>query len=58
VGSSCEFVIEPSGSIKCWETIEWLHSRWAYRVLLNSIELVSKNYPIEYKGFLIVLISS
>jgi hypothetical protein len=19
----CEFVIEPSGSIKCWETIEW-----------------------------------
>jgi hypothetical protein len=23
VGSSCEFGIEPSGSIKCWETIEW-----------------------------------
>jgi hypothetical protein len=21
--SSCEFGIEPSGSIKCWETIEW-----------------------------------
>jgi hypothetical protein len=20
---SCEFGIEPSGSIKCWETIEW-----------------------------------
>jgi hypothetical protein len=22
--SSCEFGIEPSGSVKCWETIEWL----------------------------------
>jgi hypothetical protein len=21
--SSCEFGIEPSGSIKCWKTIEW-----------------------------------
>jgi hypothetical protein len=21
--SSCEFGIEPSGSMKCWETIEW-----------------------------------
>jgi hypothetical protein len=20
---------EPSGSIKCWETIEWLHSTWS-----------------------------
>jgi hypothetical protein len=23
VESSCEFGIEPSGSIKCWETVEW-----------------------------------
>jgi hypothetical protein len=22
----CEFGDEPSGSIKCWETIEWLHN--------------------------------
>jgi PAS domain-containing protein len=22
---SCEFGIEPSGSMKCWETIEWLN---------------------------------
>jgi hypothetical protein len=22
-GSSCEFGIEPSGSMQCWETIEW-----------------------------------
>jgi hypothetical protein len=21
--SSCEFGIEPTGSMKCWETIEW-----------------------------------
>jgi hypothetical protein len=24
VESSCEFGIEPLGSTKCWETIEWL----------------------------------
>jgi hypothetical protein len=23
VASSCEFGIEPSSSMKCWETIEW-----------------------------------
>jgi hypothetical protein len=23
VEGSCEFGIEPSGSMKCWETIEW-----------------------------------
>jgi hypothetical protein len=23
VESSCEFGIQPSGSMKCWETIEW-----------------------------------
>jgi hypothetical protein len=23
VQSSCEFGIEPLGSIECWETIEW-----------------------------------
>jgi hypothetical protein len=26
VESSCEFGIESSGSMKCWETIEWLTS--------------------------------
>jgi hypothetical protein len=26
--SSCEIGNEPSGSIKCWETVEWLHSWW------------------------------
>jgi hypothetical protein len=28
VESSCECGNEPSGSIKCWETIEWLHNWW------------------------------
>jgi hypothetical protein len=28
VESSYEFGDEPSGSIKCWETIEWLHNWW------------------------------
>jgi hypothetical protein len=37
VEGSCEFSIEPSSSIKCWETIEWLHNSWP----LSSIELVS-----------------
>jgi hypothetical protein len=26
VESSCEFGIGPAGSMKCWETIEWLTS--------------------------------
>jgi hypothetical protein len=26
VESSCELGIEPTGSMKCWETIEWLTS--------------------------------
>jgi hypothetical protein len=25
---SCEFGTEPSGSIKCWETIEWPNNWW------------------------------
>jgi hypothetical protein len=25
---SCEFSNEPSGSIKCWESTEWLHNLW------------------------------
>jgi hypothetical protein len=28
VESSCEHGNEPSGSIKCWETIECLHNLW------------------------------
>jgi hypothetical protein len=28
VESSCECGNEPSGSIKCWETTEWLHNLW------------------------------
>jgi hypothetical protein len=26
--SSCVLGNEPSGSIKCWETTEWLHNLW------------------------------
>jgi hypothetical protein len=28
--SSCELGNEPSGSIKCWETTEWLHNWWHF----------------------------
>jgi hypothetical protein len=51
VQSTCECGNEPSGSIKCWQTIEWpleygFHKmlgnyRVASGVLLSSVELVS-----------------
>jgi hypothetical protein len=25
-GGSCEHIIEPSGSMKCWERLEWLRN--------------------------------
>jgi hypothetical protein len=28
VESSCKHGNEPSGSITCWETTEWLHNLW------------------------------
>jgi hypothetical protein len=28
VEGSCEHSNEPSGSIKCWEILEWLHNWW------------------------------
>jgi hypothetical protein len=28
VENSCKLGNEPSGSIKCWETTEWLHNLW------------------------------
>jgi hypothetical protein len=37
VESSCEFGIEPSGSLKCREVLEWLHS-W------RSLELVKRKW--------------
>jgi hypothetical protein len=36
VESCCEFGIEPSGSVKCWETIEWPNIA-ASRVVFSSI---------------------
>jgi hypothetical protein len=38
VESSCACGNEPSGSIKCWKTIEWLHNS---RVVLSSVQLDS-----------------
>jgi hypothetical protein len=31
VDSSCECGNEPSGSIKCWETIKWQHKWWPFK---------------------------
>jgi hypothetical protein len=40
MGEKRKGVIETSGSIKGWETIEWPNSRWPL-IVLSSIELVS-----------------
>jgi hypothetical protein len=40
VESSCEFGIEPSGSMKCWETIERPNNLWPLEKVLSSTKLV------------------
>jgi hypothetical protein len=41
VESSCEFGIELSGSMKCWETIEWLTSSGhSISVQLHMVKLI------------------
>jgi hypothetical protein len=47
VESSSEFGIEPSHSIKCWETIECPNNREACRVVLSSIELGDVGFLIQ-----------
>jgi hypothetical protein len=43
---TCEYDDEPSGSIKCWEVLEWLHN-WQLKVLeLFNIISIS-----ELKGY-------
>jgi hypothetical protein len=40
VESSCEFGIEPSGSMNCWETVDWIglaQDRDRWRTLVNSV---------------------
>jgi hypothetical protein len=50
VESSCELGNEPSGSIKCWESTQWLHNLW-------SLEWYSA--PQSYlKGIIIPCIDS
>jgi hypothetical protein len=45
---SCTYRMEWCGldwsSIKCWETIEWLHNWWTLRVVLSSIDLFSYTF--------------
>jgi hypothetical protein len=36
VESSCEFGIERSGSMKCWETIEWPNILWPLEYAFSS----------------------
>jgi hypothetical protein len=46
VETSCEFGIEPSGSMKCWETIEWL-------ACFDHYWLTSKGIPNNVDEFVI-----
>jgi hypothetical protein len=60
VESSCDFGIEPTGSMKCWETIEWLTSSghsisvqlhivsYKYGDLALQVGGVSRNGTIKY----------
>jgi hypothetical protein len=48
VGGSCEHGIEPSGSIKCWEVLEWLHS-WR---LEESCTVLVLSCPIDESSLL------
>jgi hypothetical protein len=41
VESSCECGYEPSGSIKCWETIKWLHNLWPLK--FHRVSSCNKN---------------
>jgi hypothetical protein len=41
VESSCEFGIEPSGSMKCWRNYRVFEQLGISRVVLSSMELVS-----------------
>jgi hypothetical protein len=43
VESSCERGNEPLGSIKCWETTEWLHNLWPLKWYSAATELVSED---------------
>jgi hypothetical protein len=44
--SSCEFGIEPSGSMKCWETIKWP----SISGLSNSVQLHIVKFVSIVKG--------
>jgi hypothetical protein len=40
VEGSCEHGNEPSGSIKCWEILEWLHNWRLLKKRLGPMKLV------------------
>jgi hypothetical protein len=48
---SCELGNEPSGSIKCWETTEWLHNLWPLE--WYSVPHSSKSYKLICIPFIV-----
>jgi hypothetical protein len=52
VESSCELSNEPSGSIKCWETTEWLGNLWPLEwYSAPQISLVTNKQQNQLHGF-------
>jgi hypothetical protein len=46
---SCELGDEPSGSIKCWESTEWLHNLWPLeRYSAPQLELREQRDGLKY----------
>jgi hypothetical protein len=62
VGSSCEFGIESSGSIKSWETIEWPNNSApcssAYTVSLFTIFTSGIQYQFTNSVAMIAMIEA
>jgi hypothetical protein len=52
VGSSCEFGIEPSGSMKCWETIRWNVRCLHQPCSLTTVSRELSKYKLDLVGVL------
>jgi hypothetical protein len=51
---SCEYGNKTSGSIKCWEVLEWLHNWQLLRK--GSSPYVSKYYDVSFAEFMLLAI--
>jgi hypothetical protein len=48
VEGSCEHGNEPSGSIKCWEVLEWLHNWWLLKKgSVPRVMMMTRNVSLD-----------